>query len=44
MGKILVIYDSKTGNTEKMAFAVVEDVKGVGGVKVEVKRAFEYSY
>jgi NAD(P)H dehydrogenase (quinone) len=27
--KILIVYDSRTGNTEKMAFAVAEGVKGV---------------
>ncbi len=30
MGKIAVIYWSGTGNTEKMAFAVAEGVKGKG--------------
>jgi NAD(P)H dehydrogenase (quinone) len=38
MAKILVVYDSKTGNTEKMAFAVAEGVKQVRGVKVVVKK------
>ena len=28
--KILVVYDSRTGNTEKMAHAVAEGVKGAG--------------
>ena len=37
--QILIIYDSKTGNTEKMAFAVAEGVKEVEGVDVVVKRA-----
>lgn len=27
MGKILVIYDSQTGNTEKMAYLVAEGAK-----------------
>ncbi|MFZ0965115.1 MAG: flavodoxin domain-containing protein, partial [Candidatus Bathyarchaeia archaeon] len=31
MAKILVVYDSKTGNTEKMAFAVAEGAKQVKG-------------
>jgi NAD(P)H dehydrogenase (quinone) len=37
MSKILIIYFSKTGNTEKMAQAVAEGVKGEGGT-VEVKK------
>ena len=37
MLKILIIYFSKTGNTEKMAQAVAEGVKGEGGT-VEVKK------
>ncbi len=28
--KILIVYDSRTGNTEKMAHAVAEGVKGAG--------------
>lgn len=39
MTKILVIYDSETGNTEKMAFAVAEGAKQVDGVNVNVKKA-----
>jgi len=35
----LVVYDSETGNTEKMAFAVAEGVKQVKGVSVTVKKA-----
>ncbi|MEM3577917.1 MAG: NAD(P)H-dependent oxidoreductase [Candidatus Bathyarchaeia archaeon] len=38
MTKVLVIYDSRTGNTEKMAFAVAEGAKQVDGVEVTVKR------
>ncbi len=38
---ILVVYDSKTGNTEKMAFAVADGVKEVEGVTAIVKRAEE---
>ena len=41
MAKILVVYDSKTGHTEKMAFAVAEGAKKVKAVEVEVKRASE---
>ena len=39
MAKILVVYDSKTGNTEKMAFAVAEGIKQVKGVKAKIKKA-----
>jgi len=38
MAKVLVVYDSKTGNTEKMAFAVAEGAKQIKGVEVIVKR------
>jgi len=37
MPKLLVIYDSQTGNTEKMAKAVVEGAKSVPGVEVVLK-------
>jgi NAD(P)H dehydrogenase (quinone) len=37
--KILIIYDSRTGNTEKLAQAVAEGAKRVSGVSVELKRA-----
>ncbi len=36
MTKILVLYYSRTGNTEKMAKAVVEGAKNVGKVDVEL--------
>lgn len=36
MSKILVLYDSGSGNTEKMAHAVAEGVKNVEGVSVKV--------
>jgi NAD(P)H dehydrogenase (quinone) len=29
MGKVLVLYDSRTGNTEKMAYLVAEGAKRV---------------
>jgi len=38
MAKILIVYYSKTGNTEKMAYAVEEGVKGEG-IEVEVQKA-----
>jgi len=33
---VLVLYDSRTGNTEKMALAVADGVKQVNGTKVNV--------
>ncbi len=36
MSKIIVIYDSQTGFTERMAKAVVKGAGGVGGVEVEL--------
>jgi NAD(P)H dehydrogenase (quinone) len=36
--KVLIVYDSRTGNTEKMAQAVAEGAREVKGVKVKVKR------
>jgi flavorubredoxin len=36
MPKILVLYYSRTGNTEKMAKAVAEGAKSVQGVEVEL--------
>lgn len=38
MAKILIVYDSKTGNTEKMALAVAEGAKQVKKVEVTVKK------
>ncbi|MEM1552736.1 MAG: NAD(P)H-dependent oxidoreductase [Candidatus Bathyarchaeia archaeon] len=43
MAKILVIYDSKTGNTEKMAYAVAEGAKEVEGTEVIVKKVDQTS-
>lgn len=37
--KVLVVYDSATGNTEKMAFAIADAMKAVKGTKVTVRRA-----
>ena len=37
MAKILVLYYSRTGNTQKMAEAVTEGIRSVQGVQVEVK-------
>jgi len=36
VAKILVLYYSRTGNTEKMAKAVVEGAKSVGNMEVEL--------
>lgn len=37
MVKILIVYDSGTGNTEKMAIAVAEGAQNIGNIKVELK-------
>ena len=37
--KILIIYSSRTGNTEKLAKAVAEGAKQVPGVTVEIMRS-----
>jgi flavorubredoxin len=37
MPKLLILYDSQTGNTEKMAEAVAEGAKTVAGVEVTTK-------
>ena len=39
MAKVLVVYDSETGNTEKMALAVADGARQVSGVSVTVKKA-----
>jgi NAD(P)H dehydrogenase (quinone) len=36
--QVLIVYDSMTGNTEKMAFAVAEGAREIGGVDVVVKK------
>lgn len=38
MTKILIVYDSRTRNTEKMAFAVARGVKKVKNVEVTMKK------
>ncbi|MEM3579778.1 MAG: NAD(P)H-dependent oxidoreductase [Candidatus Bathyarchaeia archaeon] len=43
MAKILIVYDSKTGNTEKMAYAVAEGARRVEDVKVNVKKVDQTS-
>jgi len=41
LARVLVVYDSKTGHTEKMAFAVAEGAKQVSEVNVVVKKVSE---
>jgi len=41
MAKILIVYDSRTGNTEKMAMAVAEGAEKMKNVEVVVKKAEE---
>jgi NAD(P)H dehydrogenase (quinone) len=41
MAQILVVYDSRTGHTEKMAFAVAKGARQVEGVEVQVKKVSE---
>jgi flavorubredoxin len=41
MKKLLVLFYSRTGNTEKMAHAVAEGAKRVGGVQVDLSYHLE---
>jgi NAD(P)H dehydrogenase (quinone) len=43
MVRVLVLYDSWTGNTEKMALAVAEGAKQVEGVRVVLKKVDDAS-
>ena len=43
MVKILVVFDSRSGNTEKMAWAVADGVKQVQDIDVEVKKVDQTS-
>jgi len=38
MPKVLVLYDSKTGNTRRMAYAVAEGARSIKQVSVDLKR------
>jgi NAD(P)H dehydrogenase (quinone) len=38
MAKILIVYDSQTGHTEKMAYAVAEGARRIPGIDPEVKK------
>ena len=41
MAKILIVYHSQTGNTQKMAHAVAEGAKSIDGVEVILKKAVD---
>jgi NAD(P)H dehydrogenase (quinone) len=41
MGKVLVLYDSASGNTETMAGLVAEGAAGIPGVEVRLRRVAE---
>jgi NAD(P)H dehydrogenase (quinone) len=41
--RVLIVYDSKTGNTEKMANAVADGARRMKGVEVEVKKVHRVS-
>lgn len=43
MTKVLIVYFSSSGNTEKMAIAVTKGVKSVPGIEVLLKRVEETS-
>ncbi len=44
MSRVIVIYDSETGNTEKMATAVADGVREVRSVEVIVKKVDEVTH
>ena len=37
MAKLLILYDSQTGNTEKMAEAVAQGARSIAGVDIDLK-------
>ena len=41
MGKVLVLYDSASGNTAKMAALVAEGAAGIPGVEVRLRKVEE---
>ena len=43
MARVLVVYDSVSGNTEKMAFAVAEGARQVENTEVAVKKVEQAS-
>ena len=44
MARVIIIYDSETGNTEKMAAAVADGVRKVKGIEVVVKKVDEATH
>lgn len=44
MGKILILYDSATGNTEKMAQYVHEGAESFGDHEIKIKKVDDASY
>jgi NAD(P)H dehydrogenase (quinone) len=44
MSRVIIIYDSETGNTEKMATAVAEGVREAKDVEVVVKKVDEVTH
>lgn len=42
--RILIMYDSRTGNTEKLAKAVAEGAKRVAGITVELKKTKDVTH
>lgn len=43
MAKILIVYHTLSGNTEKMAVAFAEGARSIQGTEVSLKRAFDAS-
>lgn len=43
MARILIVYHSQTGKTERMAYAVAEGAKSIEGVEVILKKASDAS-
>jgi len=41
MGKVLVLYDSASGNTAKMAGLVAEGAAGISGIEVRLRQVEE---
>jgi multimeric flavodoxin WrbA len=41
MGRVLIVYHTLSGNTEKMAQAFAEGAKSVPGTEVVLKKAFD---
>ena len=41
MPKVLIVYYTRSGNTQKMAQAVADGVRGVPGVEVEDRKSLQ---